>query len=994
MQLSWKEIQEKAIKFSRRWKNACREKADSQPFVTEFLGVFGVDDPVKAGEREKAVKISGAHEKYIDFFWKSQVAIEMKSLGKDLDDAYLQLKDYMEHIPAVDVPDLWMVCDFENIRLYRRSTNEIWNFETKDLYKHIKRFANIAGYDAERTRDEQRELNIKAAEKMADLHDALQTHGYDGHDLEVYLVRLLFCLFAGDTGIFPKGNFYYYIKDSKEDGSDLSHRISDLFEVLNMSDEVRKKKALLSDELKQFRYINGALFAGRLPPADFNAKMRKILLECREFDWSQISPAIFGAMFQGVMDKKKRREIGAHYTSEENNLKLINPLVMDSLKEEFEKVKNTPKKLGEFHDKIASLKFLDPACGCGNFLIVAYRELRRLELEVLKIKKETDKRIHPSFNISWELLRVNVGQFFGIECDDFACQIAQVGMWLIDHQMNLEASVDLLEEYHDNLPLTKSATIAHGNALRMDWEDVVPKEKLSYILGNPPFVGYSNQSEEQKKDILSVYLGTNGKPFKTAGKIDYVAAWYYKAAKLLSGTQIRAAFVSTNSITQGEQVSAVWKPLFEMFGISINFAYRTFKWSNEAKGKAAVHCVIIGFRSAKAYNSALPTFQGGKSQIQKFAGGLQAPIFAEPSTRFLPRNKAIKPFSRELRRNSTKHENHLWYDFLCKFKTRFTRQRIIGNYIPDFFCYKAALVVELDGSQHYEPAAMEYDRIRTEYLNSLGIEVLRFPNREVDENFKAVCAKIAAVVEARCKNADTRCLQPPADFDDDFSPLKGGHDAEINAFADVDAPCIYDGEEKIAAKNINPYLIDAPNIFIESRSKPLCEVPEMITGNRPADGGHLIIEDADLEAFIKADPLSKKHIRRFMGAEEFINNKKRWCLWLVGVPASDLRKMPEVMKRIAACKKDRENAPDAGRRKLAETPSLFRETNHPENYILIPRVSSEKRSYIPISFLTSETIVSDSVHIIPNSTIYHFGILTSSVHMAWTRAVCGRLEMR
>jgi len=447
MCLSWEEIHANAVAFSKRWSDTRREKADAQHLISEFLGVFGVDDPVKAGEREKPVKISGAHDRYIDFFWKGQIAIEMKSRGNDLGDAYLQLQNYMSRLPSEDIPDLWMVCDFANIRLCRRSTNEIWNFKTKDLRKHIKRFADIAGYETERISDDQVEVNVKAAEKMAKLHDALKNHGYEGHDLEVYLVRLLFCLFAGDTGIFPKGNFYYYIKDSKEDGSDLSHRLSDLFEVLNMPEDVRAKKSLLSDELKQFRYINGGLFEKILPKADFDAKMRQTLLECREFDWSKISPAIFGAMFQGVMDKNQRRELGAHYTSEENILKLINPLFMDCLWEEYSRVKTDPSALDVFHDKIARLKFLDPACGCGNFLIITYRELRMLELEILKMRSSRQRIL----NIS-DLLKVSVEQFYGIEYEDFPCQIATVGMWLIDHQMNLRVS-EHFGQYYARLPL-------------------------------------------------------------------------------------------------------------------------------------------------------------------------------------------------------------------------------------------------------------------------------------------------------------------------------------------------------------------------------------------------------------------------------------------------------------------------------------------------------------------------------------------------------------
>ena len=367
MQLSWDEINVRAVAFSKRWKETHREKADAQPFVTEFLGVFGVEDPVKVGEREKTVKISGSHDRYIDFFWAGQIAIEMKSRGKDLAGAYKQLKDYMDRIPAEDVPDLWMVCDFETVQLWRRSTSEKFSFKLKDLRKHIKRFANIAGYTTERTIDHQIEVNVKAAEKMAKLHDALKSLGYEGHDLEVYLVRLLFSLFAEDTGIFPQDSLLHYVEDSKPDGSDLSDRIARLFEVLNMPEDVRAKRTRLPDELRHFRYINGGLFEARLATADFDAKMRQTLIECSKFDWSKISPAIFGAMFQGVMDKTQRRELGAHYTSEENILKLIIPLFMDELWQEFDRVKTDAKMLNQFHDKIASLKFLDPACGCGNF---------------------------------------------------------------------------------------------------------------------------------------------------------------------------------------------------------------------------------------------------------------------------------------------------------------------------------------------------------------------------------------------------------------------------------------------------------------------------------------------------------------------------------------------------------------------------------------------------------------------------------------------------
>ncbi|MCL2796489.1 MAG: class I SAM-dependent DNA methyltransferase [Firmicutes bacterium] len=864
MPLSWDEIQANAVAFSKRWKDARREHAEKQPFLLGFFSVFGIIDPLaQGGSFEYEVRKSGASVNWIDYFWPKQIAIEMKTRGKSLGDAYTQLKGYMDRLPPEDIPDLWMVSDFDSFQVWRHSTKEKLAFKLKDLRKFIKRFASIAGYDTERVREDQIEVNVKAAEKMAKLHDALKGSGYDGHDLEVYLVRLLFCLFAGDTGIFPKGNFYYYIHDSREDGSDLSHRISDLFEVLNMPPETRAKKTLLSDELKAFRYINGGLFEKILPKADFDAKMRKTLLECREFDWSRISPAIFGAMFQGVMDATKRREMGAHYTSEENILKLINPLFLDELWREFERVKTDPAALSRFHDKIARLKFLDPACGCGNFLIITYRELRLLELEILRFKTDNRQLI---FDIS-SLLKVSVEQFYGIEYEDFPCQIAQVGMWLVDHQLNLRAS-EQFGTYYARLPLTQSATIVHGNALRIDWESVVPKEELSYILGNPPFVGYSNQNDEQKADMLSVYVDASSKPFKNAGKIDYVAAWYYKAAKYLQGTPIRAAFVSTNSITQGEQVAAVWKPLFDLFGIRIDFGYRTFKWSNEAKGKAAVHCVIVGFSWDAASGHSTPQIAVDISsgyQTPKFVGDA-APGRPAPYENPHPESGAGRP--------------------------------------------RAA-----SPTNHYAAGA-------------------------------------------------------------------GFHNEKI----------IYDGAEKIRAKNINPYLVDAPNIFIESRTQPVSNVPKMISGNRPTDDGHLIIENEDLEAFINADPLAEKHIKRFMMGYEFINNVKRYCLWLIGVSPAELRKMPEVMKRVAACKEARLNSPDEGRHRLADTPMLFREQIAPEYYLAIPKVSSERRRYIPIGYMDKNTIAGDKLFIVADATLFHFGILTSNMHMAWMRAVCGRLK--
>ena len=800
MSLTWESIQGNAIAFVTRWKDASNEEAQAQSFTTDFLKVFGIDDPEKTGDFEYKVSLDEGRTGYIDYLWKKKLAIKMKSRGKDLNKAYTQLKEYVFHLPDEDMPDMLMVCDFATIVLHSRTTGEKFSFKTKDLRKHIKRFADIAGYETTRIYENQIDVNVKAAEKMARLHDALKEYGYEGHCLEVYLVRILFCLFADDTGIFPDSSFANYIENSREDGSDLSSRLAQLFEILNCSDVIRAKRKLLTPTLLQFRYINGGLFAQSLPFADFNAKMRQTLLDCCAFDWNKISPAIFGAMFQGVMDKKQRRELGAHYTSEENILKLINPLFMDALWREFDRVKAVPARLDAFHHKIASLKFLDPACGCGNFLIITYRELRLLELEILKMKTNTGQR---HLDIS-TMLKVSVEQFYGIEYEDFPCQIAQVGMWLMDHQMNLRVA-DMFGMYYARLPLTQSATIVHANALRMDWEDVVPAKELSYILGNPPFVGARIMSAEQKDDLLHVFEDT-----KNAGNLDYVCCWYKKAVEIMQkNRRISTALVSTNSIAQGEQVAILWKPFFDK-GIHIHFAYRTFKWSNEAKGKAAVHCVIVGF--------------GMQKQTDNF---------------------------------------------------------IVNN--------------------------------------------------------------------------DTR------------------HKAE----------------------NINGYLIDASNICIESRKKPLCAVPEIGIGNKPIDGGYYLFTEAEKNEFVKKEPLSEKYFRKWLGSEEFINGKVRYCLWLGDCPPSELKSMPECLKRVEAVKKYRLASKSAPTRKLADKPRRFHVENMPTSeYIVIPEVSSENRYYIPIGFLHPDILSSNLVKIIPNATLYHFGILTSSVHMAWMRAVAGRLEMR
>jgi hypothetical protein len=782
--LTWEAIKSKAVRFSRRWEDGKDEISEGQNFVREFMAVFGADDIKAVGEFESGVRKDEGFGR-LDFFWKSMIAIEMKSRGKDLKKAYNQLKDYVLHLPGDEIPDLLMVCDFAVIKLYRRTTGENWTFKTKKLSENVHRFANIAGYETVRGYEGQIAVNVKAAEKMAKLHDELKLFGYDGQELEVYLVRLLFCLFADDTGIFtPPGIFHNYVENSKIDGSDLSGRLGQLFELLDTDEAEHERQKILSLDLKQFRYIIGGLFESRLRSADFNSSMRKTLIDCAKFDWSKISPAIFGSIFQGVMDKTKRRGLGAHYTSEENILKVISPLFINDLRKEFDRVKTDPAALKIFHNKIASLKFLDPACGCGNFLIITYLELRLLELEIIEMSTQNSR----VSNTAESLLKVSMDQFYGIESEDFPCQIAQIGMRLIDNQMNQR-----LEEYGQyfiNMPLTASSAIVQANALRIDWEEVVPKSELSYILGTPPFNGARTMSPAQKLDMQSLFGDLKG-----GGNLDYAAAWYKKAADYIAGTDIKCAFVSTNSIAQGEQPAILWKPLMSR-GIHINFGIPSFKWCNEVKGKAAVFCVIIGFSCQKSEN------------------------------------------------------------------------------------------------------------------------------------------------------------------------------------------------------DVNQYLLKAPIVFIESRQHPLCNVPEIGIGNKPIDGGNYLFDAEEKAAFLKIEPLAEKWFRAWIGADEFISNYKRYCLWLGDCSPSELRKMPEVMKRVQAVREYRLASKSTPTRKLADTPRRFHVENMPDaRYLVIPETSSEKRKYIPIGFMGPEVLASNKVKIIPNASLYCFGVLTSNVHMAWTRAVCGRLKM-
>lgn len=826
MPLSWNEIKDRSLRFSREWADEASEDAEAKSFWDGFFDVFGISRRRVANFERKVKKLDGK-DGYIDLLWKGVLLIEHKSRGKDLDRAHSQARDYFHGLTDAELPKYLLVSDFARFRLYDLDTGaEPVEFPLSDLHRHIRRFGFIAGYQA-RTFKEEDPVNVEAAERMGKLHDALKAAGYEGHVLEVLLVRLLFCLFADDTGIFARHAFHELVAQrTSVDGADLGLWLAQLFQVLN-TDEGKRQKTL-DAQLTEFPYVNGKLFEEPLPLAAFDARMRQLLLDASALDWSRISPAIFGSMFQSVMDAKARRNLGAHYTSEKNILKLIGPLFLDELKAELDKTGNNETKLAQLHRKLATLKFLDPACGCGNFLVIAYRELRLLELEVLRRQFATQQSVLA--HVSDHVL-VDVDQFYGIEIEEFPAQIAQVAMWLMDHQMNLRVA----EQFGENvtrLPLKKSATIVHGNALRIDWDEVAPAEELDYVLGNPPFVGAKLMSEEQRADLLAA----TGNP-KGAGLLDFVSAWYLKAADYLKsvrpgrsaestepkGSRTRCAFVSTNSITQGEQVAVLWEPMLAS-GLHIQFAHRTFQWNNEARGMAAVHCVIIGFgRDAKA------------------------------------------------------------------------------------------------------------------------------PRRLFD-----------------------------------YLDIKGE-------------------PQEVAASNINPYLVDAPDVLLPNRSVPLCNVPTIGIGNKPIDGGYFLLTPEERATLITREPGAVKYIKRWFGATEFLNSLERYCLWLADASPNDIRAMPAVVEIIdkvrrfrlgeIPAKSGREAKAGQSSLALAATPTRFHVSNLPTGeYLLIPRHSSEDRALIPMGFMSPEDLSGDANLISGSATRFHFGVMQSTMHMAWVRNVCGRIK--
>ncbi|MBQ2925453.1 MAG: class I SAM-dependent DNA methyltransferase [Ruminiclostridium sp.] len=816
-----------ARQFIADWTGRGDEKQDTQTFWLNLLqNVFGVEDAHKFISLEMPVKLS--HTSFIDgYIPATRVLIEQKGQEINLKKGYKQsdgsllspfqqARRYAGHLPHDQNPRWIVVCNFQEFHIHDMNfpNGEPEAIRLADLEKEVYRLKFLVDTGSAHIKKEM-EVSLQAGTLVGKLYDALLKQYKDPTDpetlksLNALCVRLVFCLYAEDAGIFgPHGMFHDYLR--RFEARDVRKALMDLFEILDTKEADRDP--YLDEDLLAFPYVNGGLFADKsvvIPRLD--GDIVDLILEkaSADFDWSVISPTIFGAVFESTLNPETRRSGGMHYTSIENIHKVIDPLFLDDLRAELDRIKAIPvdktreKQLKAYQTKLAGLTFLDPACGSGNFLTETYLSLRRLENEVI------DALQYGQITLGQvtDPIQVSIGQFYGIEINDFAVTVAKTALWIAESQM-MQETEKLVRHDLDFLPLRSYANIEEGNALRMDWETVVPKERLDYIMGNPPFVGYSLQTKEQKADILSIYVDEKGKPYKTAGKIDYVSGWYFKAAQYMEGTAIRTAFVSTNSITQGEQVAGVWKPLYDRFGIHIDFAHRTFRWDSEASLKAHVHCVIVGFSVAESEK-----------------------------------------------------------------------------------------------------------------------------------------------------------------------PRK-----------------LYASERMQVVENINAYLLDAPEVFVDSRNKPIFDIPKMIYGNKPVDGGHLIIEHKELADYLAVEPKAKAYIKQLIGAKEFINGDLRWCLWLKGVSPAEIRTMPTVMERVKLVKEMRENSPDAGAQKLALTPTTFRETNNPDSAIVIPCHSSQNRRYVPMGFIDNSIVVTNAVLFIPDATIYHFGIITSNIHMAWMRAVCGRIK--
>ena len=817
-----------AADFAAFWQDKGYEKGQNQIFWTTLLNqVYGIEHPEQFVVFEEQVQLD--HTSFVDARIPStKVLIEQKSLGKDLGapipqsdgrslTPFEQAKRYADSLPNSQRPRWIVTCNFAEFWVYdlEHPQAEPQKILLKDLGKEYDRLMFLV--DAGNTHlKREMKLSVDAGKLVAQIHDALlkQYLHPDSPEtlrsLNILCVRLVFCLYAEDAHLFGKKTaFHDYL--AQYAAKDIRRALIDLFEVLDTPPE--RRDPYLDESLKAFEYVNGGLFSNdvRLEIPQFTDELKELILAkaSDDFDWSEISPTIFGALFESTLNPETRRSGGMHYTSIENIHKVIDPLFLDELKDEFAAIRAIPQerqqrqRLDAFQDKIASLTFFDPACGSGNFLTESYISLRRLENEVIALRNK-GQSVLGAFA---DPIKVNIHQFYGIEINDFAVSVATTALWIAEQQM-LQETAKLVQFNIEPLPLKAYHNIHEGNALRMDWAEVIAPERLNYIMGNPPFVGARLMAKEQKDDLLEIF----GKQWKNIGNMDYVCGWYLKAARFMQANPaIRAALVSTNSITQGEQVANLWRPLFEQYGVHFDFAYRTFRWDSEADIKAHVHCVIIGF-----------------SKVQS-----------------------------------------------------------TGKFI---------------------------------YLSNLQL---------------------------------------------------------------------------IPATNINGYLMDAPDIWIESRNKPLCDVPEIGIGNKPIDGGFYLFTEPEKDEFIRQEPKSAQYFRPWFGSEEFINNKKRYCLWLGDCTPAELCELPHCFERVTKVREYRLQSPRSSTLKLADKPTHFQTENMPEgNYLLVPSVSSEKREYVPIGFMRPEMLASNLVLIIPNASLYHFGVLTSWVHMAWMRVVCGRLEMR
>ncbi len=964
-----------AKKFVEDWTGKGYEKGESQKFWIQLLGeVLGVEHSAQFISFEDQVHLD--HTSFIDgYIPATKVLIEQKSVDKDLNKAikqsdgsllnpFQQAKRYITELPLSQHPRWVVTCNFQKFCVYdmERPNGEPQEILLKDLEKDYYRLSFLVDTGNEHLRKEM-EVSIKAGEIVGLLYEALLKQYKNSNNeeslksLNILCVRLVFCLYAEDAGIFGKHDMFLdYLR--QYDASKMRKALIELFEVLNTKPEDRDP--YLEDDLKAFPYVNGGLFAQEhIEIPQFTDEIRELLLEkaSADFDWSEISPTIFGAVFESTLNPETRRSGGMHYTSIENIHKVIDPLFLDDLNKEFEEIKALPqnknrdKKFEEFQDKIANLNFLDPACGSGNFLTETYISLRKLENEVLY---ELQKG-QITMGLVTNPIKVSIKQFYGIEINDFAVTVAKTALWIAESQM-MKKTEDIVHMDLDFLPLKTYVNIVEGNALRINWEDVISKDKLNYIMGNPPFVGYSLQTKEQKNDILSIYVDEKGKSYKTAGKIDYVAGWYFKAAEMMSN---------------------IPSPLV-----------------GEGRGE--------GLIKASHYYT-----------------------------------KKSLEYSKELRKNMTPAEQILWYYLRNRQLAglKFRRQEAFDKYILDFVCFEKKLVIELDGGGHLEDKQKEHDIERDKFIEQNGYKVLRIYNNEVINNIEGVIEYILQNIETphpnplpqgareiRCALVSTNSITQGEQVAGVWKPLYerfGIHidfahrtfrwDSESNSKAHVHCvivgfSCIdnknkrklYSNERMQLVDNINAYLIDAPNVFIESCNTPICKnVTKMLYGNKPTDGGHLFLTQDEYEEFIIKEPEIKSVIKKCYGAEEFINNKIRYCLWLHNVSPTLIRNSKLLTERLEKVRDFRLASSKEATRKTAETPSLFQEIRQPNSdFLIVPRVSSENRRYVPMGFEHCDVIVNDAIQMVPNATLYDFGVLESNVHMAWMRAVCGRLEMR